>query len=195
MASPLVGVLALQGDVREHLAALEACGARTIRVRTADELSQVDALAMPGGESTTMGRLLRVFRLEQPLRERLEAGMPALATCAGLILLARDVLDGRPDQLALGALDVAVRRNAYGRQLESFETDLDVASIAGGPVRAVFIRAPAIERVGAGVEVLAECDGRPVVVGQDGHLALAFHPEVAGETRIHRLFVDRLRAA
>lgn len=191
VSSPLVGVLALQGDVPEHLDALQACGMRTTRVRTAEELRAVDALAMPGGESTTMGRLLRVFELEGLLRERLEGGMPVLATCAGMILLSREVLDGRPDQLMFGTLDLDVRRNGYGRQADSFEADLDVHGMEGDPFRAVFIRAPVIERTGDEVEVVAELDGRPVAVAQGPHLALSFHPEMTGDPRLHRLFLKR----
>ena len=189
--SPLVGVLALQGDVPEHLRSLAACGVRTATVRTAAELRTVDALAMPGGESTTMGRLLRVFALEQPLRERLAAGMPVLATCAGTILLSRNVLDGRADQLTFGALDIDVRRNGYGRQVDSFEADVKPRGLDGQAFRAVFIRAPVIERIGPGVEVIAELDGRPIAIAQGPHLALSFHPEMTGDARLHRLFLAR----
>jgi 5'-phosphate synthase pdxT subunit len=191
-APPLVGVLALQGDVREHRAAFEACGAATCGVRTAEELEAVDALGIPGGESTTLTRLLRVFGLEEPLRRRLEDGMPCLGTCAGMILLSRRILDGRPDQLALGTLDIDVRRNGYGRQVESFETPLAVPELGEDPFPGVFIRAPLVERVGAGVDVLARHEGRPVAVAQGPHLALAFHPEISGDGRFHRLFVERL---
>jgi pyridoxal 5'-phosphate synthase pdxT subunit len=187
-----VGVLALQGDVREHRAALEACGVATRGVRTAAELAAVDALAIPGGESTTLTRLLRAFELEEPLRRRLEGGLPCLATCAGMILLSRRILDGRSDQLALGTLDIDVRRNGYGRQVESFETPLAVPELGGQPFPGVFIRAPVVERVGDGVSVLARHGGRPVAVAQGPHLALAFHPEISGDGRFHRLFVERL---
>ena len=190
-ALPSVGVLALQGDVREHLAALRDCGVSAVTVRTADEVERVDALVLPGGESTTMSRLLRVYGLVAPLRRRLDAGMATLSTCAGLILLATEVLDGRPDQLRLGVLDVDVRRNAYGRQVQSFEADVDVRGVAGGPVRAVFIRAPGVERVGEGVDVLAELDGRAVAVASGPHVGLAFHPEMTGDRRIHRFFLER----
>jgi pyridoxal 5'-phosphate synthase pdxT subunit len=191
-ARPLVGVLALQGDVREHRAALEASGAATSGVRTPEELDAVDALAIPGGESTTLSRLLRAFGLEEALRRRLEQGMPCLATCAGMILLSRRILDGRPDQLALGTLDIDVRRNGYGRQVESFEAPLEVPELGEKPFPGVFIRAPVVERVGEGVRVLATHAGRPVAVAQGPHLALAFHPEISGDGRLHRLFLGRL---
>lgn len=190
----MIGVLALQGDVREHRAALEASGARTTGVRTAAELEAVDALAIPGGESTTLSRLIRAFGLEEPLRRRLEAGLPCLATCAGMILLSRGILDGRPDQLALGILDLDVRRNGYGRQLDSFEAALEVPALGGPPFPGVFIRAPVVERVGEGMTVLACHDGSPVAVAQGPHLALAFHPEISGDDRFHRLFVDHVHA-
>jgi pyridoxal 5'-phosphate synthase pdxT subunit len=198
---PVIGVLALQGDVREHLAVLAACGARAVPVRRAAELDAVDGLVLPGGESTTMSRLLSVFELLEPLRERIAAGLPVYGSCAGMILLAREVLDGRPDQQQLGGLDVVVRRNAFGRQVDSFETDLDVAGVAGGPVRAVFIRAPWVEKAGDDVEVLAvvpdvagagEAAGRPVAVRQGNVLATAFHPELTGDRRLHALFVAQV---
>ena len=156
---PVIGVLALQGDVREHVAALTACGARAVPVRRAAELDAVDAMVLPGGESTTMSRLLVTFELLAPLRARIAAGMPTYGSCAGMILLAREVLDGRPDQQQLGGLDVVVRRNAFGRQVDSFETDLRVDGLRGGPVRAVFIRAPWVEEVGPGVQVLTTVPG------------------------------------
>jgi 5'-phosphate synthase pdxT subunit len=190
----MVGVLALQGDVREHRAALEASGARTTGVRTAAELDAVDALAIPGGESTTLSRLIRAFGLEEPLRQRLEHGLPCLATCAGMILLSRRILDGRPDQLALGVLDLDVRRNGYGRQVDSFEAALEVAELGEPPFPGVFIRAPTVERVGEGGRVLAEHEGRPVALELGPHLALAFHPEISGDNRFHRLFIERLHA-
>lgn len=188
-------MLALQGDVREHLTALRGCGAGADPVRTAAELERVDALVLPGGESTTMSRLLHVFGLEAPLRERLAAGMPTLSTCAGLILLSREVLDGRPDQLALGVLDVSVRRNGYGRQVESFEADLSVAPLGVSPFRAVFIRAPLIESVGPGVEVIASFGDNPVAIAQGPHLGLCFHPEMTEDPRLHELFLERAAAA
>lgn len=188
-------MLALQGDVREHLAALQACGAEASPVRLRPELDGVDALVMPGGESTTMSRLLRVFGLEAPLRERLAGGMPVMATCAGLILGSRRVLDGRPDQLTLGLFDADVRRNAYGRQVESFELDLPVVPLGVAPFRGVFIRAPRIERTGEGVEVLASIDETPVAIAQGPHLGLAFHPEMTDDLRLHQHFLQRAEAA
>jgi len=188
-----VGVLALQGDVREHLRALTEAGAEAVEVRTRAELDAVDGIVIPGGESTTMGRLLGIFGLLEPLRQRIADGLPAYGSCAGMILLADRVLDGRPDQPTLGALDVTVRRNAFGRQVDSFETDLDVAGMDGGPLHAVFIRAPWVEEAGPGVEVLAETAGHPVAVRQGHVLATAFHPELTGDRRVHELFVRMLR--
>ena len=205
---PVIGVLALQGDVREHVAALTACGVRAVPVRRAVELDAVDALVLPGGESTTMSRLLGTFELLAPLRARIAAGMPTYGSCAGMILLAREVLDGRPDQQQLGGLDVVVRRNAFGRQVDSFETDLHVDGLRGGPVRAVFIRAPWVEEVGAGVQVLTTVPrltvagsdtgaaaGRAVAVRQGAVLATAFHPELTGDLRVHALFCDLVKSA
>lgn len=199
-------MLALQGDVREHISALEACGARAVPVRRAAELAAVDAIVLPGGESTTMSRLLTEFGLFEPLRARIADGMPAYGSCAGMILLAREVIDGRPDQRQIGALDVVVRRNAFGRQVDSFETDLQVTGVVGGPVRAVFIRAPWVERVDPGVEVLATVPetsaagepagpaaGRVVAVRQGRVLATAFHPELTGDGRVHELFCAMVR--
>jgi pyridoxal 5'-phosphate synthase pdxT subunit len=198
----VIGVLALQGDVREHVAALHACGAaQAVPVRRPSELDTVDALVIPGGESTTMSRLLESFELLEPLRARIAAGMPAYGSCAGMILLAREVLDGRPDQRQLGGLDVVVRRNAFGRQVDSFETDLRVEGVPEAPVRAVFIRAPWVESVGLGVQVLATVPrlslagtdtgaaaGRVVAVRQGAGLATAFHPELTGDRRLHAMF-------
>jgi pyridoxal 5'-phosphate synthase pdxT subunit len=192
---PTVGVLALQGDVREHRQAFERCGVPTREVRLAADFEQIDALAMPGGESTTMSRLLRVFGLEQPLRARLDEGLACFATCAGMILLSRRILDGRPDQLAFGALDLDVRRNGYGRQVDSFETDLSIPALGEEPFNAVFIRAPLVQRTGRSVEVLAEIDGHPVALAQGPHLALGFHPEMTHDDRLHRLFLSRMRDA
>jgi 5'-phosphate synthase pdxT subunit len=194
----VIGVLALQGDVREHLAALDGCGVRAVPVRRARELDEVDALVMPGGESTTMSRLLQTFELLEPVRDRLAAGMPAFGSCAGMILLAERVLDGRPDQVQLGGLDIVVRRNAFGRQVDSFETDLELRGVPGGPLRAVFIRAPWVESVGPGVQVLgtvvtASGPGRIVAVRQGSVLATAFHPELTGDGRVHRLFCELVR--
>lgn len=198
MSAPLVGVLALQGDVREHLAALSECGVRAIGVRRPSELDAVDGLVLPGGESTTIGNLLSVFDLLDPLRTRIAGGLPVFGSCAGMILLAGEILDTRPDAVHLDALDITVRRNAFGRQVDSFETDLDVRDVDGGPVRAVFIRAPWVERTGPDVEVLAAvsggpADGRIVAVRQGPALATSFHPEVTGDLRIHRLFAEMVR--
>jgi len=190
-----VGVLALQGDVREHLAALSDCGVHAAAVRRPTELAQVDALVLPGGESTTMSRLLETFELLEPVRARIADGMPAYGSCAGMILLAREVLDGRPDQRQLGGLDVVVRRNAFGRQVDSFERDLAIAGLGEPAYRAVFIRAPWAEETGPGVEVLATepGTGRIVAVRQGPALATAFHPELTGDLRVHKLFVDMVR--
>ncbi|GLY68903.1 pyridoxal 5'-phosphate synthase glutaminase subunit PdxT [Amycolatopsis taiwanensis] len=203
-ATPVIGVLALQGDVREHAAMLERCGARARPVRRPEELAEVHGLVLPGGESTTMSRLLETFELLDPLQERIEAGMPAYGSCAGMILLARRVLDGRPDQRQLDGLDVVVRRNAFGRQVDSFEADLDFDGLAGGPLHTVFIRAPWVEKAGDGVEILARVPKTPhagdaadriVAVRQGPVLATAFHPELTGDERVHRLFVDMVGAA
>lgn len=199
---PVVGVLALQGDVREHLAALTAAGANAVPVRRESELAAVHGLVLPGGESTTMSRLLRSFELLAPLRARIAGGLPVYGSCAGMILLAGEVLDTRADAVGVGGLDVTLRRNAFGRQVHSFETDLEVDGVAGPPVRAVFIRAPWVERVGAGVQVLARvpaghgaADGRVVAVRQGAVLATSFHPEVTGDGRVHELFLEMVRAA
>jgi 5'-phosphate synthase pdxT subunit len=187
-----VGVLALQGDTREHLAALREAGAQTSTVRRRNELDAVDALVIPGGESTTISLLLREFDLLEPLRQRLAAGMPAYGSCAGMILLAGKILDaGEPgrEASALGAIDMTVRRNAFGRQVDSFEGDIDFTGL-DGPVHAVFIRAPWVERVGPQVQVLARAGEHIVAVRQGAVLATAFHPEVTGDRRVHKLFVD-----
>ena len=192
MSAPAVGVLALQGDTREHLAALREAGAQVSTVRRRAELDAVDAIVIPGGESTTMSLLLCEFDLLEPLRQRLAAGMPAYGSCAGMILLASEILDaGEPGRqaLPLGAIDMTVRRNAFGRQVDSFEADVDFRGL-DGPAHAVFIRAPWVERVGAGVEVLARADDHIVAVRQGSALATAFHPEVTGDRRVHKLFVD-----
>jgi 5'-phosphate synthase pdxT subunit len=195
----VVGVLGLQGDVREHLRAVRECGLDSVLVRRAEELAEVDALILPGGESTTMSRLLVAFDLMEPLRVRLAEGMPAYGSCAGMILLCRKILDGRPDQRQLAVLDAVVRRNAFGRQVDSFEADLDFAGILNGPVRAVFIRAPWVEQVGSDVEVLARVPevaaagsaaGRIVAIRQGSVLATAFHPELTGDRRVHQLFCE-----
>lgn len=184
-----VGVLALQGDVSEHVAALRALDAEPVEVRTPEELGPVEALVLPGGESTTMSLLLGSSGLFGPVAERVGHGMPTFGTCAGMILLAKEVLDGRPDQRSFAALDIAVRRNAFGRQVDSFETALAVERVPGGPVEAVFIRAPFVERAGEAVEVLAEVDGHPVLVRQGHVMAAAFHPELSDDLRVHALFL------
>ena len=191
MPAPRVGVLALQGDVREHVAALRLGGATPIEVRRPEDLDDLDGIVLPGGESTTMGRLLTVFELLDPLRARLRGGLPAYGTCAGMVLLAEQVRGGRPEQPLLGGLDMTVRRNAFGRQVDSFETDLDIAGL--GQVHGVFIRAPWVERVGAGVEVLASVDDHPVAVRQGRLLATSFHPELTGDGRLHALFIEMVR--
>jgi 5'-phosphate synthase pdxT subunit len=200
----VVGVLALQGDVREHLVALAECDVVARPVRRPEELAEIDGVVLPGGESTTISRLLETFELLEPLRARIADGLPAYGSCAGMILLADKVIDGRPDQHQLGGLDVVVRRNAFGRQVDSFEAELDVTGVEGGPVHAVFIRAPWVESAGANVEVLArvpetteagEAAGRIVAVRQGHVLATSFHPELTGDERVHRLFVDMVRSA
>ncbi len=195
---PLVGVLAVQGDVREHLVALEATGVRTCTVRRPAEVEAVDGLVLPGGESTTIDKLVRAFGLQGPLRERIGRGMPVYGSCAGMILLADRIADGRPDQETLGGLDITVRRNAFGRQVDSFEEDLHIRELGGEPVRAVFIRAPWVEEAGEDVQVLARVEhgpaaGRIVAARQGNLLVTSFHPEVTGDHRFHRLFVDIVR--
>ena len=191
LVGPVVGVLALQGDVVDHCRALEAVGARPRTVRRPEELAGLDGIVLPGGESSTIDRLSRRFGLREPLVEALEAGLPAYGSCAGMILLADELLDGLGDQQTFGGLDVTVRRNAFGRQVDSFETGLDVAGI-DEQVHAVFIRAPWVERVGDGVEVLARAAGHPVAVRQGPLLATSFHPEATDDTRVHALFVAGL---
>jgi 5'-phosphate synthase pdxT subunit len=192
VSAPRVGVLALQGDTREHLGALRAAGAEAVTVRRSAELDAVGGLVIPGGESTAISHLLRVFDLLEPLRSRLADGLPVYGSCAGMILLATEILDaGAEGRRAepLRAIDMTVRRNAFGRQVDSFEEDLDFAGLDSG-VHAVFIRAPWVERVGPGVEVLASAAGHPVAVRQGRALATAFHPEMTGDLRVHQLFVD-----
>ncbi|MGB5111407.1 MAG: pyridoxal 5'-phosphate synthase glutaminase subunit PdxT [Mycobacterium sp.] len=192
--SARVGVLALQGDTREHLAALVEAGAQAVTVRRLTELESVDALVIPGGESTVMSHLLREFELLEPLRARLRDGMPAYGSCAGMILLASEILDaGVPgrEALPLSGIDMTVRRNAFGRQIDSFEDNLEFAGLDTA-VHAVFIRAPWVERVGPDVEVLASAAGHPVAVRQGRVLATSFHPEMTGDRRVHALFVASL---
>ena len=187
MTVPLAGVLALQGDFREHRAALEACGAQAVLVRSPSDLAGLAALVIPGGESTTMGALAERFGLMGPLRAAIRGGLPTLGTCAGMILLAAGTTGPRA-QPQLGVLDVVVERNAFGRQVDSFEADLEVAGLAG-PLRGVFIRAPRVRQAGPGVEVLAEVDGYPVMVRQGKVFGTSFHPELTGDRRIHRLLL------
>ena len=195
-----IGVLALQGDVREHVAALARLGVTATAVRRPAELAAVDGLVLPGGESTTMAKLARTFDLIEPLRQRIKDGMPALGTCAGMILLADRIEDGAVGQESIGGLDITVRRNAFGRQVDSFEGDVDVVGL-DAPVHGIFIRAPWVESVGGGVEVLArvgsdaepEAVGRIVAVRQGPLMATSFHPEVGGDARVHVLFVDLVR--
>ena len=188
-----IGVLGLQGDVREHERALQAAGADPVIVKLPHQLGDVDALVIPGGESTTIGKLLERFELLEPLRERAVSGLPLYGTCAGAILMARDIRGGQEVPQRVPVLDIGIRRNAYGRQVDSFEADLVVKDLSE-PFRAVFIRAPVIEETGAAVEVLAEVDGHPVLVRQGRLLASTFHPEMTDDTRIHRLFVEMVAA-
>jgi 5'-phosphate synthase pdxT subunit len=197
-ASPPVGVLALQGDVREHLVALERAGATGRPVRRVEELDGLGGIVLPGGESTTMDKLMRGFGLRDPLRDRLRAGLPAYGSCAGMILLADRVLDGRPDQETLGGIDMTVRRNAFGRQVASFEGDVHLDGTGSDPIHGVFIRAPWVEEVSDDVEVLARvedgpAEGRIVAVRQGSLLATSFHPEMTGDGRVHELFVRIVR--
>jgi pyridoxal 5'-phosphate synthase pdxT subunit len=194
-AGPVIGVLALQGDVAEHFRAVSAAGARPARVRRPDELDSVDGLIIPGGESTTMWKLAVVFELMEPLRKRIGAGLPVFGSCAGMIMLADRLLDGIGGQETFGGIDMTVRRNAFGRQVDSFEADIPVTGMPGGALRAVFIRAPWVEETGPDVEILGTDPGtgRIVAVRQGPALATAFHPELTGDPRMHKLFVDMMR--
>jgi 5'-phosphate synthase pdxT subunit len=199
VTAPVVGVLAVQGDVREHLAALIAAGTEVRKIRRPSELEGLSGIVLPGGESTTIDKLTRVFELREPLCALLKAGLPAYGSCAGMILLADRLLGAAPDQQTFGGIDMTVRRNAFGGQIESFEEDLEFAGVDGGPMRAVFIRAPWVEDVGPGVEVLASVQAghlgrRIVAVRQDNLLATSFHPEITGDHRVHRLFAEMVRA-
>jgi 5'-phosphate synthase pdxT subunit len=199
-AVPTIGVLAFQGDVREHLRALKECGAATVAVRRVEELERVDGLVIPGGESTTMWKLARTFGLLDPLRKRVEAGLPTYGSCAGMIMLADRIADGVAGQETIGGIDMLVRRNAFGRQVDSFESDVHLAGMGGTPYHAVFIRAPWVEAAGADVEVLGRAEvgdaaGRIVAVRQGNLMATAFHPELTGDHRVHRYFVDLVRRA
>ena len=199
MNPPTVGVLALQGDVPEHLAALTACGVKARPVRRPTELDDLDGIVLPGGESTTIDKLATIFELREPLIAALRDGLPAYGSCAGMILLASEVLDGTADQRTFGGLDITVRRNAFGRQVESFETDVELAGIPG-QIHAVFIRAPWVERAGDDVEIVGEVqvpgNGSKIIAVRQGPIfATSFHPEVTGDLRVHRYFVDLVRTA
>ncbi|CAB5042713.1 MAG: pyridoxal 5'-phosphate synthase glutaminase subunit PdxT [Actinobacteria bacterium] len=187
-----VGVLALQGDVREHFSALIACGVYPTTIRRRAELDAVEALVIPGGESTTISQLAKSFDLFQPIRDRISHGMPVYGSCAGMILLADHILDAKADQESFGGLDITVRRNAFGRQVDSFESDIAFADGTPTPVSAVFIRAPWIEKIGSGIEILAEVDAHPVAVRSKSILATSFHPELTGDHRIHRYFIEEV---
>ncbi|RLQ00618.1 pyridoxal 5'-phosphate synthase glutaminase subunit PdxT [Micromonospora sp. BL1] len=200
MTGPVIGVLALQGDVREHVAALAGAGADARPVRRPGELDAVDGLVVPGGESTTISKLVDIFEMREPIDKRIAAGMPVYGSCAGLIMLAAEVLDGRPDQRGFAGVDMTVRRNAFGRQVDSFEAPVALSGVDGGPFHAVFIRAPWVERVGPDVEVLGRVTEGPaadriVAVRQGNLLATSFHPELTGDLRLHRHFVELVRAA
>ncbi|MFI7021989.1 pyridoxal 5'-phosphate synthase glutaminase subunit PdxT [Micromonospora sp. NPDC049900] len=200
MTAPVIGVLALQGDVREHVGALAGAGAQARPVRRAAELDAVDGLVIPGGESTTISKLVDIFELREPIDKRIAAGLPVYGSCAGMIMLATEVLDGRPDQRGFDGIAMTVRRNAFGRQVDSFEASVEIAGVPGGPLHAVFIRAPWVERVGDDVEVLGTVTagpaaGRIVAVRQGNLLATSFHPELTGDARLHAYFVDLVRAA
>ena len=199
MTRPVIGVLALQGDVREHLAALRDQGAEAVAVRRPEELAGLDGLVLPGGESTTIAKLAERFGLMAPLRAAVREGLPAYGSCAGMILLADRLLEAPTDQETIGGLDVTVRRNAFGRQADSFESEMTFDGVGGGPLHAVFIRAPWVEEAAEGVTVLGrivggEADGRIVAVRQGNLVATSFHPELTGDRRVHALFVDIVRA-
>lgn len=193
---PRVGVLALQGDFREHLAVLRGLGADAVPVRRPAELDEIEGLVIPGGESSVMDKLSRAFGLAGPLRDAIADGLPVYGTCAGLIMLADRVLDGIAGQQSLGGLDVSVRRNAFGSQVDSFETDLEIPAVGGEPMHAVFIRAPIVEEVGPKATALARVDdGRVVAVEQGNLLGTSFHPEITGDTRFHEYFLAKVRDA
>jgi 5'-phosphate synthase pdxT subunit len=200
VTAPVIGVLALQGDVREHVAALAGAGADARPVRRPVELDAVDGLVIPGGESTTISKLADIFGMREPIDKRIAAGMPVYGSCAGMIMLADEVLDGSPDQRGFAGIGMTVRRNAFGRQVDSFEAPVEITGVEGEPFHAVFIRAPWVERVGPDVEVLGRVTGGPaadriVAVRQGNLLATSFHPELTGDLRLHRLFVDLVRSA
>ena len=187
-----VGVLALQGDVREHLASLQSCGVEAVSVRRASEIDTIDALVLPGGESTTIAQLSEIFGLYQPIKDRIAQGMPVYGSCAGMILLADSILDSKQGQKTFGGLDITVRRNAFGRQVDSFESDIEFSDGSPHLIRAVFIRAPWVEKIGPNVEVLATVDNHPVAVRSASLLATSFHPELTHDHRIHRYFIEEV---
>lgn len=187
-----IGVLALQGAFARHVKVLERCGVIAREVRRADQLDDLDGLVIPGGESTTMIKLLTAFDLVEPLDKLIDGGLPVFGTCAGMILLARDVIDGHPDQLSFDAIDLDVRRNGYGRQINSFEAEIDVSGIDGSSMTAVFIRAPVVTRTGPEVDVLATVDDHPVLCRQDRILVSSFHPELTDDDRLHQLFIESI---
>jgi len=190
--APLVGVLALQGDVLEHLRALTRSGANAVRVRTAADLDTIDALVIPGGESTTIGKLLQLFHMAEPLSARIASGMPVLATCAGMILMSSEIVD-YPEQFRLGAVPIRTRRNAYGRQNDSFDTKILIDGIGGGPVDVAFIRAPSVDAIlDDDVQVLAHVADEPVMVRYRNSILAAFHPELTGDDRLHQFFLDQM---
>jgi len=187
-----VGVLALQGDVREHISSLIACGVGAVPVRRESEIQSIDALVLPGGESTTIAQLSEVFGIYDVLKQRIASGMPVYGSCAGMILLATEILDAKVGQKSFGGLDISVRRNAFGRQVDSFESDIEFADGSSELIRAVFIRAPWVEKVGDAVQVLASIDSHPVAVRSQTALATSFHPELTGDHRIHRYFIEHV---
>ncbi len=187
-----VGVLALQGDVREHLASLESCGVEAVSVRRASEIDTIDALVLPGGESTTIAQLAEVFDLYDLIKNRIAGGMPVYGSCAGMILLAQEILDAKEGQKSFGGLEITVRRNAFGRQVDSFESDISFADGSQDLVRAVFIRAPWVEKISDGVQVLASVDSHPVAVRSKTAFATSFHPELTGDNRIHKYFIEQV---
>jgi 5'-phosphate synthase pdxT subunit len=187
-----VGVLALQGDVREHIKSLLECGVQAFPVRRSSEIESVDALIVPGGESTTIAQLAEVFDVYELIKGRIEQGMPVYGSCAGMILLAKEILDAKVGQKSFGGLDITVRRNAFGRQVDSFESDIPFADGSTDLIRAVFIRAPWVEKVGESVQILASVDSHPVAVRTRTALATSFHPELTGDNRIHRYFIEQV---
>jgi 5'-phosphate synthase pdxT subunit len=187
-----VGVLALQGDVREHIAALLSCGVDAVAVRREHEIESIDALVLPGGESTTIAQLAEVFGIFELIKHKIQSGLPVYGSCAGMILLADQILDAKEGQKSFGGLDITVRRNAFGRQVDSFESDIAFNDGSAELIRAVFIRAPWVEKVGGSVQVLASIDSHPVAVRSETALATSFHPEITGDNRIHRYFIEQV---